>query len=129
MSTQPGVTTRPSASISRRAVPSTAPTSVTIVPSTATSPWRSGPPEPSAMVPPRMIRSCIGAPLPPPGRPEAGRSSAPSLGASDPTAQLLDHAHRVWAHRGDVEVRHAGLGQGGHLLLDGALGAAERGAL
>src|ERR1700733_12427577 len=121
MSTQPGATTRPSASISRRAVPWTAPTSVTIVPSTATSPWRSGPPEPSAMVPPRMIRSCIGAPLVPTGR------TGP--GASDPAAQLLDHGHRVLPDRGHVQMGHAGLGQGGHLLLDVALGPAKRRAL
>ena len=63
MSTQPGVTSRPSASTSRRAAPSTSPTAVMMLPSMATSPVRMGRPEPSTMVPPRMIRSCMAAPL------------------------------------------------------------------
>src|SRR5690349_5996320 len=63
MSTKPGVTSAPSASISRVAVSSIWPTA-TIVPSdTPTSAVRLGSPVPSMSVPPRMIRSNIEPPL------------------------------------------------------------------
>src|SRR5690349_12267649 len=58
MSTNPGVTSRPSASSSRVPRPSTLPTSVTTSPAIATSAVRAGAPEPSTTVPPRITRSC-----------------------------------------------------------------------
>ena len=54
MSTKPGVTSRPSASIVRAAVASTLPTSVMTPSSIATSAVRAGAPVPSTTVPPRM---------------------------------------------------------------------------
>src|SRR4051794_25498287 len=57
MSTNPGVTSRPSASTVRTAVPPTRPTSVTTPPCTATSAVRPGAPVPSTTVPPRITRS------------------------------------------------------------------------
>src|SRR3954469_6407936 len=58
MSTQPGVTTLPVASISRLKLPPIAlPTSTILSPSIATSPVNGAPPVPSTMVPFRMIRS------------------------------------------------------------------------
>src|SRR5579884_3720795 len=82
MSTNPGVTRHPSASISREPVPSTrpfpaVPTATTTPSLTATSAVRAGAPVPSTPFPPRTTRSysAIGAPhqvladLPqPPGR-------------------------------------------------------------
>src|SRR5580658_8472900 len=59
MSTQPGVTSKPSASMVRVAPPSTCPTSVMRPPSTATSACRASAPVPSTSVPPLMIRSCM----------------------------------------------------------------------
>src|ERR1700744_2935407 len=118
MSTQPGVTSSPSASMTRRAGPTTRPPSVTTLPSTATSAVRVGPPDPSATVPPRMIRSCMGAP------PRySGRSP------SEPASQLFHHGDGVRAHGRDVEMRDAGFGHGGHALFDVSLGATERGRL
>src|SRR4051794_3538379 len=58
MSTKPGVTSSPSASIVWRAGPSTRPTSVMTPPSTATSLVREGAPVPSTSVPPLTTRSC-----------------------------------------------------------------------
>src|SRR3954471_23487806 len=58
MSTNPGVTSRPSASISRAPRPSTRPTSVTTPAATATSAVRAGSPVPSTTVPPRITSSC-----------------------------------------------------------------------
>ena len=52
MSTQPGCTILPVASISFLPVPGTAPTAVILSPSTATSPAKRGAPEPSMIVPP-----------------------------------------------------------------------------
>src|SRR5688572_10909943 len=61
MSTHPGVTTRPSASMVRRAAaPRRAPTEVMRPRSTATSAVRDGAPVPSTRVPPEMRRSCTG---------------------------------------------------------------------
>src|SRR6478672_1004168 len=57
MSTNPGVTRRPSASTVRTAVPSTRPTSVITPRCTATSAVRAGTPVPSTTVPPRITRS------------------------------------------------------------------------
>src|SRR5437588_2684999 len=71
MSTNPGVTSRPSASISRRAGPSTRPTSVMRPPDTATSAVRAGPPVPSTTVPPLITRSCMPA-APSPARMSGG---------------------------------------------------------
>src|SRR3954452_11009037 len=64
MSTNPGVTSRPSASIVRLAVPSTRPSSVTTPPLTATSAVLAGAPVPSTTVPPRITRSCSGMSAP-----------------------------------------------------------------
>jgi len=58
MSTKPGVTTRPSASIVRRPRPPTRPTSTMRSPSIARSPVKVAFPVPSAIVPPLMTRSC-----------------------------------------------------------------------
>src|SRR3954451_12367717 len=63
MSTKPGVTSAPSASMVRRAAPSTAPTSVTRPSVIATSAVRAGAPVPSTTVPPRITRSCTSCPL------------------------------------------------------------------
>src|SRR3954454_1021546 len=57
MSTKPGVTSRPVASIVRSASPVTTPTSVIVPPSIATSAVRAGVPVPSTTVPPRMMMS------------------------------------------------------------------------
>jgi tripartite-type tricarboxylate transporter receptor subunit TctC len=59
-STQPGVTSAPSATISRRPRPALPPTWLMRPPSTATSPAKRGAPLPSTTVPPRMTRSCMG---------------------------------------------------------------------
>src|SRR3954464_4667894 len=59
MSTKPGVTRAPSASISRLARPSTVPTSVTTPSLIATSAVRPGDPLPSPTVPALITRSCI----------------------------------------------------------------------
>src|SRR4051812_24360555 len=60
MSTQPGATTSPSASSSRRPPDVTVPpTCVSLEPSTATSPVNRGAPVPSTIVPPRITRSCM----------------------------------------------------------------------
>src|SRR5262249_4651769 len=60
--TKPGVTSRPSASSSRRPRVSTRPTSTITPSSIATSPARAGAPVPSTTVPPRITRSCITLP-------------------------------------------------------------------
>src|SRR6056297_829143 len=57
MSTMPGITSAPSASISRSALPSTVPTSAMTPPRTATSAVRTSEPVPSMTEPLRMIRS------------------------------------------------------------------------
>src|SRR6478752_5835948 len=57
MSTNPGVTSRPSASTVRSAEPSTRPTSVITPSRTPTSAVRAGAPVPSTTVPPRITRS------------------------------------------------------------------------
>src|SRR5690349_24635600 len=57
MSVKPGVTSAPSALISRRPRPSLSPTCVMMPPVMATSAVRGGPPFPSATVPPRITRS------------------------------------------------------------------------
>src|SRR5262249_15756743 len=57
-STNPGVTTRPSASSTSRALPSTRPTAVTMPSVMATSAVRAGAPVPSTTVPPLIRRSC-----------------------------------------------------------------------
>ena len=63
MSTNPGVTTQPSASRVRRAsVLSSVPTATIRSPSTATSPSTGSPPEPSTIVPFVMTRSCMVVP-------------------------------------------------------------------
>src|SRR4051812_47733921 len=59
MSTQPGVTMRPSASTVRLAVPSTSPTATMRSPSTAMSARRAGAPVPSTSRPLRITRSCM----------------------------------------------------------------------
>src|SRR5688572_16342608 len=98
MSTRPGVTSRPSASSSCAAVPSTRPTSVTMPSVTATSAVRAGAPVPSSTVPPRMIRSC--AAIGPPddcdparsdddalvGRPNANHGHGPAQPQEEPAA-------------------------------------------
>src|SRR6185312_17468965 len=58
MSTKPGVTIAPSASIVRFAGPSTVPRAVIRSPSTAMSPVNGSAPVPSTIVPPVMTRSC-----------------------------------------------------------------------
>ena len=65
MSTNPGVTMQPSASIVRRPSPSTRPTATTRSPSMATSATCAGAPVPSTTEPLRMTRSCIVVPLDP----------------------------------------------------------------
>src|SRR3954454_16038389 len=60
MSTKPGATTAPSASISRAPRPPTRPTSVIRPPVIAMSAVRRGPPVPSTTVPPRITTSCSG---------------------------------------------------------------------
>src|SRR5690242_5562049 len=61
MSTQPGVTSKPSASSSWRPGSSSFPTAVILSPSTATSAVRGrSTPKPSTTRPPRMMRSCKG---------------------------------------------------------------------
>src|SRR5579885_176807 len=57
MSTNPGMTSRPSASMTRRADVCRFPTSVIVDPSIATSAVRAGDPVPSTTVPPRINRS------------------------------------------------------------------------
>ena len=57
MSTNPGVTILPAASISRLPLPFTSPTATMRSPCTATSPWRRGAPVPSTIMPFRMTRS------------------------------------------------------------------------
>src|SRR5262249_4722060 len=59
ISTHPGATRRSRASTSRCPAPATPPTAVMRSPSIATSPCRHGEPLPSAMVPPRITRSCM----------------------------------------------------------------------
>src|SRR4051812_15987192 len=61
MSTKPGVTRAPSASISRSPRSSMSPTATTLPPATPTSAVRGGAPVPSTTVPPRMISSSISA--------------------------------------------------------------------
>src|SRR5439155_21723294 len=63
MSTKPGVTSAPSASISCRPLPATRPTAVIIPSVMATSAVRASTPVPSTTVPPRMTRSSISQPL------------------------------------------------------------------
>src|SRR6478752_958528 len=58
MSTKPGVTIAPAASIVRFAAPSTLPTAVIRSPSMATSPVYGSAPVPSTIVPPVMTMSC-----------------------------------------------------------------------
>src|SRR3954452_16421947 len=57
MSTNPGVTSLPRASISSAPLPKTLPTSMMRPPPTAMTPSPSSPPSPSAMLPPRITRS------------------------------------------------------------------------
>src|SRR3954469_1149824 len=64
MSTNPGVTSNPSAAMLRSAVPSTRPTSVTAPSRIATSAVRAGAPVPSTTVPPRITRSWSGMSAP-----------------------------------------------------------------
>src|SRR5687767_14016071 len=65
MSTHPGVTSRPSASISWRPLPVTSPTSPMQAPSTATSPTLASAPVPSTTVPFLMATSCMPRPYRP----------------------------------------------------------------
>jgi hypothetical protein len=62
MSTKPGVTMWPAASISRRPASGTSPTAVMVSPSMATSARRAGEPDPSITKPLRMTRSCMPSP-------------------------------------------------------------------
>src|SRR6516165_9406546 len=57
MSTKPGATTRPFASIVWRASSGAAPSATTLPPLTPTSPATRGLPEPSIMLPPVILRS------------------------------------------------------------------------
>src|SRR5258706_13544577 len=59
MSTIPGSTSLPRASIVARAAPTSAPTALIRSPSTATSAARGAAPVPSTRVPPRITRSCM----------------------------------------------------------------------
>src|SRR6476469_6659962 len=59
MSTNPGVTSAPAASISRRPVPSTAPTSAITPSLMATSAVRDARPVPSTSAPPRITSSLV----------------------------------------------------------------------
>src|SRR5216683_2615422 len=61
MSTQPGATTSPVASISRRATPALPPALVMTPSSIAMSPVNAGAPVPSTILPLRITRSCIAA--------------------------------------------------------------------
>src|SRR5512134_2706176 len=63
MSTQPGATILPVASISSLPGPTSAPTLLISPPSIATSAVRRAVPVPSTTVPPRMTRSCIAVSL------------------------------------------------------------------
>src|SRR5690349_24909696 len=129
MSTNPGVTRRPSASISRSAEPSTRPTSVTMPSSIATSAVRAGAPVPSTTVPPRMITSCslmFSAPVAPgdgplgPRLPLAWRLARSCSCLSECGEQLAGHelfrrlsvvAVGVEARAGDDEALEAEPGQ------------------
>src|SRR5262245_33034014 len=64
MSTKPGVTTAPSAAISRRPRAPIAPTSLMRPSEIATSATRAGAPVPSTTVPPRITRSCMASAAP-----------------------------------------------------------------
>src|SRR5215213_9672319 len=64
MSTKPGVTRRPAASISVRPGSVNSPTALITSPSTATSAGRLGAPVPSTTRPLRITRSCIETPGP-----------------------------------------------------------------
>src|ERR1700722_15582765 len=61
MSTNPGATIKPSASMVRAACSSTSPMATTLPPVTATLARRDGAPVPSTTVPPRINRSSIAA--------------------------------------------------------------------
>ena len=63
MSTKPGVTSLPVASMVSRASPGTSPTMLMRPSSMATSARRAGAPVPSITLPPRMRRSCMGLSL------------------------------------------------------------------
>ena len=69
MSTKPGVTDRPSASISSAPLPVTAPTASILPSLIATSPMKGVPPLPSMIVPPRITMSCMLATVFPPAIP------------------------------------------------------------
>ena len=86
-STKPGVTSSPSASISRWPVPVTSPTSTIRPSSTATSARRGGRPVPSTTVPPRITSSAIVGPL---------RRSRP-LGRQCRTPGRLGRQGATWA--------------------------------
>src|SRR5262245_21796429 len=82
MSTKPGVTRRPRASIVRRAAPMPRPTSAMRPSRTATSPSKASRPVPPTILPPRIRRSCTVAPFVRSGavtlpRGPAGASCAP----------------------------------------------------
>ena len=104
MSTKPGVTTCPSASISRRPGPSTRPTSTILSPSTATSPVHPGAPVPSTTVPPRITRSCaMPSPLPcrSPPTVASGPRSPTSGSAHEPCVVVEDPQDLVTGCRGN----------------------------
>src|SRR3954453_10042510 len=103
MSTKPGVTIRPVASISSCPEPVTDPPSAIRSPSTATSATNGSPPEPSTTVPPRTTRSCalMSRTL------RLERSGQPGVGHVD-----LDHLDAALAHRGRLVVLGGGRGHG-----------------
>src|SRR5580704_17761493 len=115
MSTKPGVTKAPPASISRRPLPSTEPTSAIRPSLMATSAVRTGPSLPSTTVPPRITRS--NDMVPPSAdayeyrRGRAGRQ-APTGGK--PLGHVLGHRRAVGRrlrHREDEAALGARFGQ------------------
>src|SRR6478736_1884040 len=128
MSTQPGATTSPSASSSRRPVPSTSPTAVMRPSFTATSAARRGVPVPSTTVPLRITRSCSAmspplarcgvtipwAPLAPPATvPGSAPDRVPASVGSAGGGEVADDAQHELPEQGDVVVGPLPEGVGG----------------
>src|SRR5690606_11186776 len=129
MSTNPGVTTRPSASISRRPRSGTSPTAVMRSPSTATSATRPGAPEPSTTKPLRMTRSCTASPRrsadtsAPANHPRPGATTGRCLPAP---GGLLGPAEEAVDGERLAAVRHDRAAPGAEALVDRLGEHAER---
>src|SRR5215217_8619755 len=90
MSTNPGVTRAPAASMVRLAVPLTWPTATITPSSMATSPAKLAAPVPSTMTPLRMIRSCMGSSRNLGGE---GRDSLQTMNDGDRVGAAFDLEH------------------------------------